>query len=236
VRTGNGSYTITTTEAPKVPGARPRVTSVSGDENIPVNVLLVISASVAALMASLLGLTLSRENDGHLELAWTKPASRDQYALATMATGAAAVLIAGAMMLAAIFLAFAIMGGITFIHADGSTLPTLLFCAVFPLSLYALIAAATASLRRGAVVLAVFWPAALILPTLSNVSLLNLGSIIRILDVLNPVAYLYAFNSESVSSRFLPIPSGAAYEICALALLAALCLAASLAQWRHLEA
>lgn len=237
VRIGNdGTYTATTTDPSKPVDGKPRVTSISGDENISINVLLIIAACVAALIASILGLTLSRENDGHLELAWTKPASRERYALVAMAVDAGAVLVAGGMMLIAIMAAFAIEGGLAYIHTVASTPVTLLFSIVFPLSLYAMIVAATASLRRGAAILAIFWPVALILPTLSSVTWMNLGAIVRVIDGINPIAYLYAFNSDPPSSAFLPIPPVEAYEITALVVIAALCVAASVAQWRRLEA
>lgn len=208
----------------------------AGADLIPLNALLAICAGVAALLASILGLTLARENDGHLELAWTKPVSRERYALAVMATDSAGILIAEVMTLATILIVFAIGGGVQYVRADSATPAAVLFGVVFPLSLYAVIAAATASLRRGAAVLAVFWPVALILPTMVNISWLNLGQFARIIDGINPVAYFYAFNTEGGASVMLPIPPREAYEIAALALIGAAGLIASLAQWRRLEA
>lgn len=231
----DGSFTITTTDPNVKPGKpHPRVTTISGDDRLPFNALLIISACLGALVASVLALTLSRENDGHLEIAWTKPFSRERYALATMLTDGAGVLASAAMMLVTILIVFAIYGGLRFIVTDSQTFASLVFSVVFPLSIYGIVVAATASLRKGAVFLGMFWPVALILPSLSGLQWLNLGQIVRIVDIVNPVAYLYAFNGAGAIVS--PVPPQAAYQIGALAILTIAGVAASLAQWRRLEA
>lgn len=232
----DGTFTYTSTK--EIPGRGPVVFSSQGDERIPLAVLLLIASFAAALAASIFGLTLSRENDGHLELAWTKPASRDAYALSLIATDLVGIVLAGLIALACILLCLTIEGAGATIFAGPGLLLTALFCILFPVSVYALTLAATASLRRGAAFFAIFWPVALILPTLTAVTWMNLGTIVRMLDVIDPIAYFYAFASFSpgAGAAMFPLGPGVALQLGMISGLCAICLVASLAQWRRLEA
>ena len=232
----DGTFTYTSTK--DVPGRGPVVFSSHGDDRIPMTALLLIASFAAALIASIFGLTLSRENDGHLELAWTKPASRDSYALSVIATDVAGIGLAGLIVLGCALLCLAIEGAGGVISAGSGLMQTVLFCILFPLSVYMLTLAATASLRRGAVFFAIFWPVALIMPTLTGVTWMNLGTIARALDVLDPVAYFYvhASSSPAAATEMLPLAPGLALQFGMLAAICALCMVASLAQWRRLEA
>ncbi|HTD32310.1 MAG TPA: hypothetical protein VK665_01515, partial [Candidatus Elarobacter sp.] len=53
--------------------------------------LFLISGGMGLLVATILGGPLAKENDGHLELAWTKPVSRDLYALAAFGADVVAI-------------------------------------------------------------------------------------------------------------------------------------------------
>jgi hypothetical protein len=216
---------------------RRHISTITRDVKIPFFILIQIAACAAAIVATLFGLALSRENDGHLELAWTKPASRETYALTTVAMDALGVLGTGLATLLTIVLVLAIYGGAGYIVLDEHVLPTLIFGICFALSFYGIVLAATASMRRGGLVLSLLWPAALILPGLVTVRWMNLGTIARVLNTINPVAYFYAFSSSPESTRlFTLLPNGTVLQILALAVLFVLGVAFSLAQWRRLEA
>lgn len=235
----DGTFTYTSTK--NVPGRGKVVFSSNLDDRIPAGALLLIASFAAALIASIFGLTLSRENDGHLELAWTKPASRDAYALGVIITDVAGIVLAGIIVLACSVLCLAIEGAGGMIYAASppmGLLQTVLFCFLFPLSVYALTLAATASLRRGAAFFAIFWPVALILPTLTGVTWMNLGAIARALDVIDPIAYFYAYAAPSAATAaaMLPLPAGVTLQFGMLTAICAISLVASLAQWRRLEA
>src|SRR2546430_11375674 len=47
--------------------------------NIPLAVLFAIAEVFALITATMLGGALAKENDGHLEMAWTKPVTRDRF-------------------------------------------------------------------------------------------------------------------------------------------------------------
>src|ERR1700736_4655998 len=51
----------------------------SAGHNIPLSLLLVIGGVVASILAGIWGTSLACENEGHLEVAWTKPATRSRY-------------------------------------------------------------------------------------------------------------------------------------------------------------
>ena len=219
-----------------------RVAMITNDLNIPLTILLQIAFCVAAIVATLLGLALSRENDGHLELAWTKPASRDAYAFACIAMDVAGILATALATLVTVVLVLTIYGGAGYIVVGplvvGShTFTTALFGTFFALSFYGIVLAATSSLRRGGLVLSILWPAALILPTLVGVRWMNLGLIARALNTINPVAYFVAFaTSPEATQLFTFAPNGEAIQILAVAVLFIAGITLSLAQWRRLEA
>lgn len=216
---------------------RHHISTITNDLKIPLFILIQIAAGAAAIIATLFGLALSRENDGHLELAWTKPASRETYALTTVAMDALGIVATGLATLLTIVVVLAIYGGAQYIFLDERVLPTLIFALCFALSFYGLVLAATASMRRGGLVLSLLWPAALILPGLVSVQWMSLGTIARVLNTINPIAYFYAFSSSPQSTKFFTLlPNGTALQILALAALFAAGVAFSLAQWRRLEA
>ena len=203
---------------------------------IPLDILFLSAGFFVAIFASILGLSLSQENDGHLELAWTKPIRREGYAGVLIAADICAML---ALLLITVLTAIAILamyGVARELAADRETLSAVGFTLAFFFSFYAISMAATASLRRAsAVALAILWPAALILPNLSAITWLNIGVIVRAIDTLNPIAYFYAMTS-SWSRPFTFVPLGLGYAVAAMAIIAVAGLLASIGQWRRLEA
>ncbi|MFN2527727.1 MAG: hypothetical protein ABR584_03320 [Candidatus Baltobacteraceae bacterium] len=216
---------------------RHRVSTITNDMKLPFSILVLISGCAAAIVATLFGLALSRENDGHLELAWTKPASRETYALTAVAMDVAGILATGLSMLFTILLVLAVYGGFPYLVAGDHALLTALFSIFFALSFYGIVLAATSSMRRGGLVLSLLWPAALILPGLVRVEWMNLGTVARTLNTVNPVAYLYAFATSPEATRlFTLMPNGAAIQFLAPLVLFIAGVMLSLAQWRRLEA
>lgn len=61
------------------------------ESDVPLSLFFAFAGVVAAIFAGVFGGSLSDENDGHLALAWTKPVSRTDYALATIAVDLAFV-------------------------------------------------------------------------------------------------------------------------------------------------
>lgn len=214
-----------------------RIDTITHDANIPLFVLLLIASGPAAIVATVFGLALSRENDGHLELAWTKPVSRGTYAFGAMAVDIAGILAVGAAGLLLILAVLGIYGGLPYVRPGQHVPETLAFTVFFALGFYGIVLAATSSMRRGSLVLSILWPVALILPGLVRVHWMSLGTIARVLNTLNPVAYFYAYASSSDATQFFTLlPNGFALEIFAPLALFAAGAGLALAQWRRLEA
>ena len=214
------------------------IVTTTNDPHIPVFILLLIAAGAAGIVATMLGLALSKENDGHLELAWTKPASREVYALGSIAMDVAGVILAAGAVFLTTIVVLAIYGGMPYLQWDSRVMETAVFAILFALSFYGIVLAATSSMSRGGLVLALVWPAALILPGLVSISWMSVGTVARTLNTINPVAYFYAFSTSPEATHFYTLlPNyGTAIQLLALVALFAIGLVLSLMQWRRLEA
>ena len=203
---------------------------------------VMVGIIVAFIVATVLGVPLARENDGHLEIALTKPASRDRF-------GAMVLLVDMAGILAAL------VSGMIFAIAMQSLfeIPNVAFSIndlfglgvsiVAPLAWYAMLTAATASLKRGyGAVLGFAWPAAAIVLGLSlvqpngNAVLTVVHGIAWVLSFINPLTYLSLHAGDFQIGG--PDVYGIGYggQILALAALTAFYVVVSLAQWRRVEA
>ena len=194
------------------------------------------SLIIGGIMATIFGVALANENDGHLEAAWTKPYSRTQYASAVMLVDAAAILIA-------VFLG---IGVHALIHADLhqpvslAVSPAMLGDAVrfllFPLAWYAVIVALSASVRCGGLVQGLVWPVALLLLGLYELPLWPVWhALIGALDLLNPLTYI-RYHEAGFSIMTHTAMSSALVADLALALLVVGGWAVATMQWRRLEA
>src|SRR5579864_5254385 len=82
----------------------------SGADRIPLSLLFAIAGVIATIFAGAFGSSLAAENHGHLDVAWTKPASRNRYALVTVAVDLSATMVAFALCLVAALAVFAVTG------------------------------------------------------------------------------------------------------------------------------
>jgi len=115
-----------------------------------------------AFLATGLGLTLAAENDGHLEFAWTRPVTRERYALGIFAVDIAGMAVAFAISIAIVVLGILACGGFELFaksHVAAGDFGGALLALGFPILMYAWIAALSASLRRGRAFTILLWPA-----------------------------------------------------------------------------
>src|SRR5476649_2104808 len=135
------------------------------DQVAKVSVDLIAIATVVtaliAILATVMGLSLAAENEGHLELTWTKPVSRESYALAVFGVDTLAMIAAYIVsMVAAVIVCDVWVGRQVVIPIS----PLWLVAAVLvlPIYVYAIIAAGSASLKRSrGMVAGLFWPVTL---------------------------------------------------------------------------
>lgn len=196
-------------------------------------------AIVAMILATILGIPFARENDGHLEIALTKPIDRVRLGLATF--GADAAGIAGGLLLGILFAAIVSQ---MFDPASLSAGPRelLMLVKVFCVAVawYALLCAITASLKRGyGMAQGMLWPVALAVVLLAAidpnttfpvaVALRTIGSW---LSPIVPLTYLHLFLNND-----FPLPAPEQLREVALAGGLALVYGAiALWQWRRVEA
>jgi ABC-type transport system involved in multi-copper enzyme maturation permease subunit len=203
-------------------------------DSIDVCSVIIVSAAFVALIATALGLNLASENDGHLESAWTRPVSRERYVLELFAVDIVAMLVAIAVTVVAILIiATAYLNGFPFsLHPEN--LLTALYECVLPLNIYAWIMALTASMKRNrGLVAALYWPALLLIAGLSQINLPQIRLIRQIADGLYRISPVSLFElSVHGNALFYPSPLTVLAGIGITVLL----IAATLVQWRRLEA
>jgi hypothetical protein len=207
----------------------------SGNDQIPLSVLFAVAGIAATIFGGILGSSLSSENSGHLELAWTKPASRDRYAMTVMAVDIVAIF--GAFLLTLVVTALVIyLAGVgKYVHTDSEAWQNLARFLALPLAWFALIQALTASLReRGGMVSGLAWVGALVLLGLGAAQLPPFWSaLIKFINYFNPIAY-GAYNTGTEQA---PYPfAGWVLDLVGLLALGILGIIIALTQWRRLEA
>lgn len=217
---------------------------------IPAEVLLFFSAWVGLIVGTVLCGPMAKENANHLEIAWTKPISREQLALGMMGVDAVGILLSMAMTTACMLLSTALFEFPT-VTVSSHTLPVLALCVVVPLAWYALLTVASTSLKRGrGAVIGLGWFAALVTPGIAlGLSAVDLqpfhaiGIALGYLTMLNPIAYMHVnlgnvgdSDFRSAGYNFGILSSGPGVRAAAAALLCIVYTAFSLIQWRRLEA
>lgn len=204
----------------------------------PLGILFLITIPMGLIVASLLGGVLSKENDEHLELAWTKPVSRERYAGSAIAVDAIAIALSQMLALAVGLLAN-LMFFVPRFEYDGNTGWAILMAFAVPIAWYALVTAASASLKRGpGMVIGLGWVAAVLIPGIYGVLqgpakassvAAGFAAVFHALTYIDPIAYLTFHNNQP---GMMPWPA-AAGVLCALV---AGYLALAVAQWRRVEA
>jgi len=203
--------------------------------SVPLEVLFVIPAFTTAIFALILGCFLANENCGHLEIAWTRPASRTGYALRAMAVDAAGLAVAYLFTLGLCALYVALLGFSHNLRSDAALATNVVRFAIYPFAWYGLIAAITASLRAGAgIVVGLTWVAAqifLVLLTLRFPPIIH--GLVLFVNLFNPMVYGgYSDTGHATYNTIMATP----VAIGGLLGLAILGTGAALLQWRRLEA
>lgn len=208
--------------------------------SIPLAALMAGSTFAATIIAIIFGCALARQNNGHLPMVWTKPVSRERFALSMTLVHLAGIATAWVMTLAAALGVFAMFGALHAITLGGDVpldagiVGRML---LYPLAWYGLILAITASTRGGAGFMAFgAWIAASVLVGLDSSHLFTGVSaiVINVIDHVNPSYYFTGHFDDS--GRNQSMVSNVGVAMTGLAAIAVAGYAAALAQWRRLEA
>ena len=178
-----------------------------GNHEMNFGYFVVFGAVVALIVATMLGAPFARENDGHLEVALTKPVDRIGLALMTMgvdAVGIIAALAIGTLFGIGLHTIF-FPPWITFHFVDVIMIVSGI---IAPLSWYAMLAAATSSLRRGyGAIIGIAWPVAAIVGGLSLVDPNDnaLAALIHMvfwtLSRIDPLVYIWRRGNRAMATR-----------------------------------
>lgn len=209
-----------------------------------IGVLFLITIPVGLLVASMLGGPLAKENDGHLDIAWTKPVTRDGLALTSFGIDCAAIVVAQIATLIVLLLAslLYLVPKLAVGSLDGWYIALSFFG---PIAWYALITVVSASFKRspgGA--MGLLWLVATLVPGVAaaleqgshyNTVAAVFYSVFKGISYLNPIAYL-SFSIGHANSMHTLTGVSLQAEVGILAALIIGYLALSLVQWRRVEA
>jgi hypothetical protein len=207
---------------------------------VPLAALLAGATFVSAIIAMIFGCALARQNDGHLPLVWTRPVSRERFALSITLVHLAGILTAFALTFAATLGVFALFGALDAITMNGDVpvnAGVVGRMLLFPLAWYGLVLAITASMRGGAGFMAFgAWIVGSMLVAFDQSHLFGGASaiVINVIDHINPLYYFSGHFDQS--GRNESMVSNVDVAIAGLAAIAVASYAAALAQWRRLEA
>jgi ABC-type multidrug transport system permease subunit len=208
---------------------------------IPFEFPLTFTLLTGFILATILAGALARENE-HLELAWTKPVSRDRYALTAMGADLAAIVVGFLLTLVTITLAIWLFTMPVYAWS-GRTLPTLGFVVLGPMAWYAMLTAASASLKRGlGAVIGIAWPVGFLVTALaagplgSSATAAAVYKTFHFLNYLNPLGYLSNMSSSVSHSGHMSASVPDSSGILMLAVLTVVYIAAAIFQWRRVEA
>lgn len=215
--------------------------SYSGRPEISWDALFTISMMMGLIVATLLAAPLAKENEGHLELAWTKPVARERYAGAAFLVDFIAIVISQLACIGVGLLCVLMWTVPTLTLGSGAWAAIGLALAV-PLAWYACLTAFSASLKRGpGMVIGLGWFAALVIPSVmaaTGEARTVVGQwihvIFKALAYIDPIVYIPSIHGHSGIHGNLFNSLGAALIV--VVLLAVVYLALAVLQWRRVEA
>jgi hypothetical protein len=230
-------------EGVRAAGARPpthrQVVNLSAVNSFfGVGSLFSMTIPLGLLAATLLAGPLSKENNGHLELAWTKPVSRERYALSAVFVDVTAIALAQVATLVAIVLG-ALFWEVPRLSFESSAPAEIAFAVLVPMAWYACLTAFSASFKRGpGAVLGIGWVAAAVCPAIAAATQHSstavghaVSMMFNAISWLDPVAYSWFGMTKAGADG-----GGWAIPMSALAELVIGYIGLALLQWRRVEA
>jgi hypothetical protein len=202
-----------------------------------------IATFLALIVATVLGAPFARQNDGHLEIALTNPAPRTALGLGAMIADVTGIAAAWVMTVAVLFIAHIVQYAPNYTYGPRDTEVIVLGFAGL-LAWYAMLCAATASMRRAyGVVLGISWPVASLVAVLARVDLGGAPMAQLVHWLATPLSWIDPFNYLHFGPAFTVngSPAGSLAvslenELPALLILSLVYVALAIVQWRRVEA
>lgn len=213
---------------------------VTGDDhvNFDISGFFVGSIVMGLIAATMLAAPLAKENDGHLELTWTKPVSRGAYATAAFAVDIAAIVVSQIVTVVVLLLC-----ALMFIvpHVQLTSWADIALAFAGPIAWYALLTGIGASIKRGpGMVIGMGWLGSIVVfavaqgtAHLHNSIGVAVHTVSQGLAYLDPIAYLSFSNGDYVHNGVVMSVGTSAAVLFGLAVLY---ISSAVLQWRRLEA
>jgi hypothetical protein len=204
-----------------------------------------LAAITALIVATVLGAPFARENDGHLEIALTKPIARVPFALGNIGADLCAIVAAWAMTVAFMIVGHTIFEAPKYVFgsSDLTAIGLGLFSAI---AWYFMLSAATASMKRAyGTVLGIAWPVALLVHWLATAQLGNaplsraihaVAATLAWIDPLTYVRFIPVNTTATLGGNVSTASAVAAYSLPILIVLAIVYAALAIVQWQRVEA
>ena len=209
----------------------------------PIEGLAAVGAFITAFFATALATSLAYHVGGHLEIAWTKPVSRDRFVFEVLLVDAIAISLAYLATIVSIITTIMVFSGrfpVVFSQL-GIARTALEF--VFVFAFYMVIQAVTSGQRRYAGMIAgIAWPVFLFImaaPTMHMPPAVS--KFFEVIDFMNPLALISVSNDPGMNDsgmikNMLQLPlwsAPAVLDACALIVVAFII---ALVRWRRIEA
>lgn len=217
------------------------ITTVDTNGAVPFLFYMGFADIVALIIATLLAAPFARESDGHLEYALTKPVSRERFAIGAIAVDLAAIVAASVLTIVALIICQAMFEIPTF-DFSGVNINAIFMGIAAPFAWYALLVAATASMKRGyGAILGFAWPVAILITVFGAVSLGDsiVGELIHnvcwLISRFIPLSYMSFTVNENSAGQFVT-PTNFGLRISIEVALFIIYSALAVFQWRRVEA
>ncbi|MDQ2663517.1 MAG: hypothetical protein M3Y18_05720 [Candidatus Eremiobacteraeota bacterium] len=231
---GNSNYN-------DIPGTRRELIRIQYNPVIPFEFPVAFTVLTGFILATILAGTLAREND-HLELAWTKPVSRERYALMAITIDMGAIVVGFLLTLVVVTACIALFTAPVYAWSHRS-LAAIGFALLGPIAWFAMLTAASASLKRGlGAVIGISWPVAIVVTALATgpVGTSAIAQVLyatfHFLNYFNPIGYLSHLSARLFDTGDISVASSPATGLLMLLLLTIVYVAAAVVQWRRVEA
>jgi hypothetical protein len=218
------------------------MTTIDTNSSVPLLFYMIFADVVALVIATCLGAPFARENDGHLEIALTKPASRVRLAAGIMFADAVGIVAASFMTIVTLYICQLLFESPR-LDFSGINAQALAMGIALPLCWYAMLAAATASMRRGyGAVLGFAWPIAILVAVFGIIPWGNslvgsaMHTVFWFLSRFDPLTYASMQVSRTGNEAMSPAQATFALRYTIELALFAVYAIAAVVQWRRVEA
>ncbi len=217
------------------------ITTIDTNGSVPFIFYMAFADVVAFIIATLLAAPFARESDGHLEYALTKPVSRERFALGVMGIDLGTIVVASIMTIITLIICQAMFEIPTF-DFSGVNINAIVIGIIGPFAWYALLAAATASMKRGyGAILGFAWPIGILITVFGAISLGDslVGELIHnvcwVISRVIPLSYISFTVNENRAGQLIT-PDNFNLRISIEIALFIIYSALAVFQWRRVEA